>query len=204
MKLLQIDSSPLGDASVSRQLTAAVTAAVAKAHPGLEVVTRDVAAQPLPHLDGELLQVVKFSKNEGLSPRQQEEFALNAQVLEELFGADVVVIGAPLYNFSIPTQLKAYIDRLCQVGKTFRYSETGPIGLAGGRKVIIVSTRGGVYSSSPQMTALEHQESYLKTVLGFIGITDVSIVRAEGVNMGPEAKAKALDLAHQQIAALTV
>ena len=113
---------------------------------------------------------------------------------------DVVVIGAPLYNFTIPTQLKAWIDRLAQTGRTFKYTAQGPVGLATGKTVIVVSSRGGVYSTSEGGQAMEHQESYLRTVLGFFGITDVRIVRAEGLAMGEAAKAAALAAAREQIA----
>jgi FMN-dependent NADH-azoreductase len=111
----------------------------------------------------------------------------------------VVVIGAPLYNFSIPSQLKAWIDRVAQAGRTFRYTAAGPEGLAKGKTVIVVSTRGGVYSTSEGGRAMEHQESLLQTVLGFMGVTDVRFVRAEGIAMGPDAKAAALAQAEQAI-----
>lgn len=202
MKLLHIDSSPLGEASVSRHLTAAIAKAWQEAKPETEVVYRDLALAPPDHLTAELLKVVKFRDLENLSPRQKEELVLTDSLVDEVLAADAIIIGAPMYNFSVPTQLKAWIDRIAQVGRTFRYTENGPVGLAGGKKVIVASARGGVYSTSEAMRALDHQEDYLRTVLGFLGITDVSFVRAEGVGMGPEAKAKALDLARQEIAAL--
>ncbi|MDE1146868.1 MAG: NAD(P)H-dependent oxidoreductase [Azospirillaceae bacterium] len=191
-KLLHIDSSPLGQASVSRQLTAAVVQAWSQANPAGEVVYRDVAAAAPAHLDGELLQVAKFGADQDLTPAQQAERALVDTLVNELLSADVVVIGAPMYNFSVPSQLKSYLDRLAQPGRTFRYTETGPQGLAGGRRVIVVSTRGGKYSGTPYEAALDHQEAYLKAFLGFIGLTDVTIVRAEGVALGVEAKDAAL------------
>ena len=202
--ILHVDSSPLGTASVTRQLTASIVEALVKAEPAATVVTRDVAANPPAHLDGELLQVVKLGAVEGLSPRQSEELALTNTLLDEFLAADVVVIGAPMYNFAIPTQLKAWIDRLAQAGRTFRYTENGPVGLAGGKKVVIASSRGGVYSTSDTMRALDHQESFLRTVLGFMGVTDVTVIRAEGVGMGPEARAKALDAAGREIEELFV
>jgi len=201
-KLLHIDSSPLGDMSVSRKLTAEVVSSWLAAHPKDEVVYRDLAVSPPDHLTAELLTVVKFRNLENLTPRQAEELALTDQLVDEIFAADVIVIGAPMYNFSIPTQLKAWIDRLCQAGRTFKYTEKGPVGLVTGKKVIIASARGGQYSQSEAMTALDHQESFLRTVLGFIGLTDVTIVRAEGVSMGPEIKAQALTAASAQIAQL--
>ena len=119
---------------------------------------------------------------------------------DDFMTADVVVIGAPMYNFTIPSQLKAWIDRIAQAGRTFRYTEKGPEGLAGGKTVIVASTRGGIYSSGPA-AGMDHQESYLKAVLGFLGVTDVRFVRAEGLAMGDEARSKALAAAAGDIVA---
>lgn len=200
--ILHIDSSPLGTASVTRQLTASIVEALRKAEPDATLAYRDVAANPPDHLSGELLQVVKFRNLEGLNERQRSELALTDELVDEFLAADIVVIGAPMYNFSIPTQLKAWIDRLAQIGRTFRYTEKGPEGLAGGKRVIIASGRGGVYSSNPALAGLDHQEAYLRTVLGFFGITDVTFIRVEGVGMGPDAKAAAFAKAEQDIAGL--
>jgi len=115
--------------------------------------------------------------------------------VNELLASDVIVVGAPMYNFSVPSQLKAWIDRVAQAGRTFKYTETGPVGLAGGKKVIVASTRGGMYSAGPA-AAMDFQEAYLKTVFGFFGITDVQFVRAERLAMGPDARAQALEAAH--------
>jgi len=119
--------------------------------------------------------------------------------VSQFLASDVIVIGAPFYNFSIPTQLKAWIDRLAQPGRTFKYTEKGPIGLAGGKTVIVASTRGGMYATSEGGQAMEHQESYLKVVMGFFGITDVRIVRAEGLAMGEDAKNQALSAARADL-----
>jgi len=200
--ILHVDSSPLGEQSVSRLLTRDIVAAWTAAHPQDKVVYRDVAAAPPDHLTAELMAVVKFQATDDLTERQKAEQTLVATLVDEIFAADTIVIGAPMYNFSIPTQLKAWLDRLCQAGKTFRYTANGPEGLVKGKTVVVASTRGGVYSTSEIGQSLDHQESYLKTVLGFIGITDVKIVRAEGVSMGPEGKAKALASAAQDIAAI--
>jgi FMN-dependent NADH-azoreductase len=124
---------------------------------------------------------------------------VSERLVGQFLAADVIVVGAPLYNFSIPGQLKAWIDRLAQAGRTFRYTEQGPEGLAKGKTVIVASSRGGFYSNSEMGRALEHQESYLQAVFGFFGITDVRFVRAEGVNMGPEVKAKAISDAQASI-----
>ena len=202
MTLLHIDSSPLGAASVTRQLTGEIVTAWTAAHPGTSVIYRDLVTAPLDHLTAELMQVVKFRNLEGLNERQLAELALTDGLVDEFLAAEIVVIGAPMYNFAIPTQLKVWIDRICQAGKTFRYTEKGPVGLAGGRKVIIASARGGRYAGTPMETALDHQEAYLKAVLAFVGITEVSIVRAEGVAMGPEPRAQALQAAGLEIARL--
>lgn len=143
----------------------------------------------------------RTGQTEGLSESQQRENAVSEQLVSQFLAADVVVIGAPFYNFGIPTQLKAWIDRIAQPGRTFQYTANGPEGLAKGKTVIIASTRGGVYSTSEGGRAMEHQESYLQTVLGFFGVTDVRFVRAEGVAMGGDAKALALDSASRDITA---
>ncbi|HEX7369635.1 MAG TPA: NAD(P)H-dependent oxidoreductase, partial [Rhodanobacteraceae bacterium] len=172
MKLLHIDSSVLGDNSASRQLTSAIVARLRAEQPGIEVIHRDLAAQTLPHFTPVL--------TEG-----HPCIARNAEILDEFLAADTVVIGAPMYNFNIPSQLKAWIDRILTAGKTFRYTENGPEGLAGGKRVIVASARGGIYSEGPAQ-AIDFQERYLRHVFGFIGIHDVEFVRAEGLNLGAE------------------
>jgi FMN-dependent NADH-azoreductase len=134
-----------------------------------------------------------------LSDLQQRENAMSEALVSQFLAADVIVIGAPLYNFSVPSQLKAWIDRVAQVGRTFKYTDKGPVGLASGKTVVVASTRGGVYSTSEGGRAMEHQESYLQTVFGFFGITDVRFVRAEGIAMGDAAKAQALASAEVDI-----
>jgi len=200
MKLLHIDSSILGDNSVSRQLSAALVEAVAQKHPGLSVTHRDVAAQPIAHLSGEILGAA-FTSEADWNPVQRAERALTDSLINEFMAADVVVIAAPMYNFSIPSQLKSWIDRIAAAGRTFKYTDTGPVGLAGGKKVLIASSRGGVYSND-QGRAMDFQEDYLRTVMGFVGITDIEVVRAEAVNMGDDKRATAIAAAHVAIAAL--
>jgi FMN-dependent NADH-azoreductase len=134
---------------------------------------------------------------------QLRENALSEKLVSQFLAADVIVIGTPFYNFSIPTQLKAWIDRLAQIGRTFKYTDKGPVGLAGGKTIIVASTRGGAYSTSEGGQAMEHQESYLKVIFGFFGVTDVRFVRAEGLAMGDEAKAKALAAARADILVAT-
>ncbi|MCZ2498357.1 FMN-dependent NADH-azoreductase [Xylophilus sp. Kf1] len=192
MKVLHLDSSPLGAASVSRQITAAVAATLAG--DAGAVTYRDLAARPIDHLGGALLSAMRPAP--GTTPTGDDgvgtELALNETLVAELFDAEAIVIGAPMYNFSVPTQLKAWIDRVAQAGRTFRYTATGPEGLAGGRRVVVVSTRGGMYAGTAYETALDHQEAYLRAVLGFLGMTDVTVIRAEGLAMGPQARETAI------------
>lgn len=202
-KLLHIDSSILGGNSVSRQLTAQIVASWRAAHPATEVSYLDLAVDTPSHLSAESLGFRMPADSEGFSDMQKRENALSESLVEQFLAADVLVIGAPLYNFAIPSQLKAWIDRIAQVGRTFKYTDKGPVGLAGGKTVIIASARGGIYSTSDAGNAMEHQESYLKTVLGFFGVTDVRFVRAEGLAMGEAAKASALAAAEVDITAQT-
>ncbi|MGA9332852.1 MAG: NAD(P)H-dependent oxidoreductase [Rudaea sp.] len=169
MNLLHIDSSALGTLSVSRSLSAEVVANLRKNNPELQVSYRDLAADPLPHWQ----PVVDASR---------EPSTAGQIVLDQFLQSDIVVIGAPMYNFGIPSQLKAWIDTIAVPGKTFRYGKNGPEGLAGNRHIIVVSSRGGVYSEGAA-AALDFQEKYLRAFFAFIGITDVAFVRAEGVGM---------------------
>jgi FMN-dependent NADH-azoreductase len=185
MKLLHIDSSVLGQASASRSLSSAIVARLRREQPDLEVTYRDLAAQTLPHFTPVLAE-------------GHPCVSRNAEILDEFIGADVVVIGAPMYNFTIPSQLKAWIDRILAAGKTFRYTDAGPEGLAGGKRVIVASARGGIYSEGP-MQSIDFQERYLRQVFGFIGIHDVEFVRAEGLNLGAAQREAALASAHHLI-----
>jgi len=198
-KLLHIDSSILGTNSVSRQLTAQIVASWRAAHPATEVSYLDLAVDTPSHLSVESLGFRLPAGAADLSDAQQRENAVSEALVAQFLAADVVVIGAPLYNFSIPSQLKAWIDRVAQAGRTFKYTDKGPVGLAGGKTIIVASTRGGMYSTSDAGNAMEHQESYLKTVFGFFGVTDVRFVRAEGLAMGEAGKAAALASAELDI-----
>jgi FMN-dependent NADH-azoreductase len=200
-KLLHIDSSILGGNSVSRQLTAQIVASWRAAHPATEVSYLDLAVDTPSHLSTESLGL-RMPACTDLTEAQKSENAVSEALVSQFLAADVIVVGAPLYNFTIPSQLKAWIDRIAQVGRTFTYTDKGPVGLAGGKTVIVASTRGGVYSTSDAGNAMEHQESYLKTVFGFFGITDVRFVRAEGLAMGDAAKAAAVAAAGQDIKTL--
>ena len=187
MKLLHIDSSILGEGSASRALTREIVSRWRAAQPGTEVTYRDLAAKELPHLTH-----AAFTRADEL------EAARNAAVLDEFLAADVIVIGAPLYNFSIPSQLKAWIDRITVAGRTFRYTASGPEGLAKGKRVIVAISRGGIYAPGHPG---EFGESYLRFLFGFLGVTDVSFVRAEGLAISPEHREAALSAARTAIAA---
>ncbi len=197
MKLLQIDSSILSDNSVSRQLTGAVVEQWRQANPELEVIYRDLAARAPAHLSADILSAVSVEPSR-CNARQREELAFSEALLTEFLAADAVVIGAPMYNFSVPSQLKAWLDRVMVAGRTFKYTETGPVGLAGGKQVVIVSSRGGIYSQESPTQVMDHQESYLKAALGFMGITDVDVIRAEGVNI-TEQRERAIAAAQCQV-----
>ncbi|WP_420139402.1 FMN-dependent NADH-azoreductase [Sphingomonas sp.] len=183
MKLLHLDSSITGDGSVSRQLTATIVDRLRAAHPGLEISYRDLAADPIAHL------------TLGLMPASSPD---SRALLDQFLASDVVVIGAPMYNFTLPSQLKAWLDRVLIAGETFSYGPEGPQGLAGGKRVIIALSRGGLYSAGSPAAAFEHTETSLRAVFGFIGITPEFVV-AEGVMMGPEGRASAIDTASAEI-----
>jgi FMN-dependent NADH-azoreductase len=177
MTILKIDSSITGENSVSRKLTARIVDQL-RAHSGAEVINRDLVEQPLDHLT-----LGAFS---------------DSSVLEEFLAAGTIVIGAPMYNFTLPSQLKAWLDRILVAGKTFRYTETGPEGLAGGKRVIVALSRGGFYDKS---SPLEHLETYLAGVFGFIGITP-EFVHADGINLGPEQREAAIANGFEEVGRL--
>jgi FMN-dependent NADH-azoreductase len=200
MKLLHIDASILGANSASRQLSAAVVERLRKATPGMEITYRDLAAEPLSHLSGEHLAAAQGAAPE--SPTLQRDLAASQGALEVFLAADIVVIGAPMYNFTIPSQLKAWIDRIVVAGRTFRYGAAGPEGLAGNKRVIVAISRGGLYGPDAPAAALEHLETYLRGVFGFIGVTHPELIVAEGLQVGPEQREKSLQSALQAIGTL--
>lgn len=200
MKLLHVDSSALGANSVSRELTRRVVGQWKANHPGTAVDYLDLAVDTPSHLDMNSLGFKLGLDAATLTEAQKRENAISERLVSQFLAADVVVVGAPMYNFTIPSQLKAWIDRLAQAGRTFKYTDQGAVGLAGGKTLIVASSRGGAYGDN---SAFDHQESYLKTVFGFFGVTDVRFVRAEGVAMGEQAKAAALEAAQAQVQAHT-
>jgi FMN-dependent NADH-azoreductase len=184
MKLLHIDSSILGETSASRTVTREIVARWKEANPGIEIEHLDLVARELPHLSGHHLAQMQVPQTR------------DAQILADFLAADVVVIGAPMYNFTISSQLKSWIDRVVVAGKTFKYGPTGAEGLVQGKRVIIAISRGGVY---PKDAPFEHAESYLKIIFGFMGVTDITFVRAEGLAISPEHRQKGLDAAFAAI-----
>ena len=185
MKVLHIDSSILGSTSVSRQLSQAIVEQLQTKHADVQVQYLDLAAHPIPHLTTEILM-----------GQNAEQTALGEQIIQQYLDADVVVVGAAMYNFGLASTLKAWIDRISVAGKTFKYTENGPVGLAGDKQVYIASSRGGVYGDN---SPADFQEGFLKTVFNFTGVNQVEVVRAEGVNMGEEMKNKAIEAALAQV-----
>lgn len=188
MKLLQIDSSALGAQSATRELTQAIVADFASRVPELEVSYRDLDREPLPHLTAASLG------------GDAAQLALREMLLAEFLGADVIVLGAPMYNFGIPSTLKAWIDRIAVAGRTFRYTAEGPVGLAGGREVIVASARG---SALGEHSPADFQEAYLRHLFGFLGIEDITFVRAEGLALSPGHRTRAMGEALARIATST-
>lgn len=200
MKLLHVDASILGESSVSRQLSAAVVARLREAHPAMSAAYYDLGAEPIGHLTGAHLAAAQ-----GVAPGTaalQQDVARGRQALDDFLAADIVVIGAPMYNFSVSSQLKAWIDRLAVAGKTFRYTEKGPQGLAAGKKVIVASSRGGFYGPDTPAASLDHQETYLRGIFGFFGITDITFVRAEGLNISADHRRTSIAAATAEAAGL--
>ncbi|BBO12039.1 FMN-dependent NADH-azoreductase [Bradyrhizobium sp. TM102] len=199
MKLLHLDSSVLGPHSVSRQVSAAIVDRLRQATPALDITYRDLTESPLAHLSGSHLAAAQGAPTPAeLGP----DLAASAAVLDEFLAADIVVIGAPMYNFTIPSQLKAWIDRILIAGKTFSYGANGPQGLAGGKRVIVAISRGGYYGAETPYAAGEHLETYLRWVFGFMGITNVEFIPADGIQVGPEHREKAIAGALQSATSL--
>ena len=195
--LLKINASLFSTQGQSSQLAERFVAARQAATPDLKVVSRDLAAEPVPHLDA--ARFLSFlAKPEERSAEQQAVVAYSDALIEEMRQADEIVIGLPMYNFGVPSTLKAWFDHIARAGVTFRYTATGPEGLLTGKKVTVFAARGGLYAGTPK----DSQTTYVRDFLGFIGITDVEFVYAEGLNMGEESKSAALAAAHGKLAEL--
>jgi len=202
MKLLHIDSSILGAYSVSRTLSSEIVAQQVALHPGIDVVYRDLSNDPALHLSGAHMAVWQGGPVE--SPALAADLQTGSDYLSEVVAANIIVIGAPMYNFSVPSQLKAWIDRIVVAGQTFKYSETGELQtlLPPAKKIFVASTRGNTYEAGSPKAALEHHETYLKSVFTFLGIHDVTFIRAEGLAFGPDAKEAAIAKARTEIATI--
>ena len=198
MKLLHLDSSILGGHSASRQVSHDIVDRLRGPGGTVEVIHRDLVADPLPHLvlanlpsRHRLAAEVDDAAKEAFAADRAE----SDRVLQEFVDADIVVVGAPLYNFSVPSQLKAWIDRICVAGVTFAYGADGPKGLVTGKRVILAPARGGFYGQGSPFAAFEHMETYLRTVFGFLGVTDIETIAVEGLAGGPDARASAMERA---------
>jgi len=202
MNVLHIDSSILGEHSVSRVVSAAVVARLRESHPDARVTYRDVAAAPLPQLTAPLAFTLGKPADQVPAAISADAAALRG-VLEEVLAADVIVVGVPMYNFGIPSQLKTWLDALGVAGVTFRYSSTGAEGLLGSKRLVIASSQGGFYRTGTPTAGFEHQESYLRSFFAFLGIRNVQVVRAEGTKVSAGADGHGLPVALQQAAALS-
>ena len=186
MKILQINASARSAGANSTRLADAITARLTAKNPGAVVELRDLASQPHPVLDEPSLGAL-FTPADQRTPEQAARVALDDALIAQVQGADVIVLGVPMYNFGVPVQLKTWIDAIARAGVTFRYTENGPEGLIKGKKVYVALARGGLYRDTPA----DSQVPYLKSVLGFLGMTDVEFIYAEGLAMGAESANKA-------------
>jgi FMN-dependent NADH-azoreductase len=192
MNILHIVSSPRGNASYSNRVAGNVVDELVRRDPDATVTVRNVAIDPLPHIDDDFVAATR-SPNGPQTERQRALLAQSDVLVDELFAADVVVLGAPMINFTIPSTLKAWIDNVARAGRTFSYSEAGSKGLVTGKQVILIGARGGVYSEAAK--PLDFQIPYLKSVLGFLGMTEVEVLEVDGTAYGPEAAEKAVTAA---------
>jgi FMN-dependent NADH-azoreductase len=195
--LLQVNASLFSSAGTSTVLADEFVAGWKNRNPRAHVIVRDLAKEPVPHLTAERFQAF-LTKPEERDAGQRAEAAYSDALIDELKRADVVVLGVPMYNFDVPSTLKAYFDHIARAGVTFRYTENGPVGLLGGKKVYIFASRGGIYAGQPHDT----QSAYLKNFLGLLGITDVEFVYAEGLAISPASKAAGVAQAQKSIARL--
>ncbi|CAN5370723.1 FMN-dependent NADH-azoreductase AzoR3 [soil metagenome] len=197
-QVLVLNSSLSGEASVSRLLVAETVSQLVARDPAAKLVFRDLAETEIPHLNPRTVAGVRATAS---TPAETKARDLSDTLIAELRAADTIVIGAPMYNFSIPSTLRTWFDHVLRAGETFSYSEAGPKGLLEGKRVIVVESRGGLYSEGPAQ-ALDFQEPYLRQLLGFIGLTDVTFVQAEKIGYGPDARAAAIEGAKARLADL--
>ena len=197
MKILHLDSSVTGEKSVSRPLSQLAAEKLKAAHPDAEYVYRDLVKNTLRHYTAVLRMYGDVPPQ--VTPEQKAELETGTEILEEFLSSDIVLIGAPMYNFSIPSQLKAWIDLIAVSGKTFRYGASGPEGLCGEKKLIVISSRGGMYGPGSPVQTWDHQEQYLRHFFTFLGVKDITVITAEGVALGPDKAAEAVSAAKQKI-----
>ena len=196
--VLVLASSILGEQSASNALLREAVEGLRRADPGLRVIQRDLGAEPVPHLDGPAAAALRGAPAE--TAAQRAALALSDAIVEEVRAADLLLIGAPMYNFGIPSGLKAWFDHLLRAGVTFRYTEAGPEGLLPSKRAIVVESRGGLYSEGPAQ-AMDAQEPHLRALLRFVGVADVTFVRAERLALGPEPRQRSLAEAARELAA---
>ena len=197
MKILQVKASVFSQNGQSSRLADQFVALLRARNPGAHIIERDLVAEPVPHLDGARVAAF-FAKPDERTAEQKAVISYSNQLIEELRSAHVIVLGLPMYNFGVPSQLKAWFDHIARAGETFKYTEKGAVGLLNGKKAYVFGTRGGVYAGTPN----DWQTQFVRYFLGFIGITDVEFVYAEGLAIGPEQKTAALDKAQAEIARL--
>lgn len=197
--VLSINSSILGDNSQSRQLSKQLLERIKKTYPNVNIIERDVVKNPLPHLDGEQFSAF-ITPPEQRTDKQKALVAQSDELVKEISEAETVVLALPLYNFGIPSQLKAYFDNLARAGITFKYTATGPVGLLTGKRTIVLATRGGFHYGTDK----ESQTNHVKVFMGFLGITDIEFIYAEGLAISPEQKTKSLEEASEMIAAVSL
>jgi FMN-dependent NADH-azoreductase len=194
--VLVLTSSALGPASVSNQLVEDAVARLRSHDPDLTIIARDLGGSPIPHLTVDSATALRGA--EPANAAQAAAQALSDQLIAELKSADVIVIGAPMYNFGIASTLKTWFDFVLRAGITFRYNESGPVGLLDGKRAVVIESRGGLYSEGPAQP-LDSQEPHLRNLLGFMGITDVTFVRAEKLAFGPQVREQAIEAARTQL-----
>lgn len=194
MKILHIDSSIMGSNSITRRLSSTFVAHLQDSHRETHVEYRDLVDDELKHLTGPIAAGFRQTEINDFTEATLQEHQLSETLVMEFLASDVLVIGAPMYNFNVSSQLKAWLDRIAQVGRTFKYTDQGPVGLSGGKRVIVVSARGGFYSEGP-LQKMDFQESYLRAFFGFLGISDIHFIRAEGVSRGQQLRDQGVEKA---------
>lgn len=193
--VLVINSSALGEASVSNKLTAEFAERIRASDPSARIKVRDVGSNPVPHLTAETVGAIRGTAENDAA---RATLALSDELIDEIRQADLLVIGSPMYNFGMSSTLKAWFDHVLRAKVTFQYTESGPEGLMKGKKAIVIETRAGFYSEGPS-AGMDNQESHIRVLLGFMGITDVRFVRAEKLAFGPEAASAAIDAAIEEL-----